>query len=89
MEETECLICNCDISKNYKSNVFIAQSCNCIYKVHDDCIKDWCSIKSKCLICHKPIKLYSQSLHKPFIESNNSIPPRLSFFQRVLKCCIS
>ena len=88
MEESECLICNCNICKDYKSNIYIAQSCNCIYKVHDNCIKDWCDIKSRCLICHKPIKLYSQVKHTPFVENNNSIPPRLSFFQRLFKYCM-
>ena len=28
MEEPECLICNCNICKDYKSNIYIAQSCH-------------------------------------------------------------
>jgi len=88
MEEHECLICNSDISKDYKYNIYIAQSCNCIYKVHDNCIKEWCNTKSCCLICHKPIKLYTKIKNTPFKENNNEISPRLSFFQRLFKCCI-
>ena len=86
-EENECLICNTEIPKSYKSNIMIAQNCNCIYKVHDNCIKEWCSIKSKCLICHEPIKLYSikrKEEHEPFINNNSvTMPPRMSFFKRI------
>lgn len=98
MEETECLICNCDICDNYESNIMIAQECNCIYKVHDNCMINWCKVKSKCLICHKPIKLYTIKKHKPFRNQqrreNNyqseqqHIPPRMSFFKKLFRCCI-
>ena len=84
MEETECLICNCEINQGYQHNIMVGQSCNCIYKVHDECIDEWCKIKSKCLICHKPIKLYE--LHRPFKEENIP-PPRISLFYRLFKCC--
>lgn len=93
MNETECLICNCNISEDYKPKIIIAQSCNCIYKVHDECIQEWCrEYKSKCLICHKPIKpcstLNDDSTrnHEPF--KNVEMPPRMSFFHRLFRCCI-
>ena len=92
-EDNECLICNIDIPNCYKSNILFAQDCNCIYKVHDNCIKEWCKIKSKCLICNETIKLYSMkntNEHKPFIQNNTySMPPRMSFFKRLFKCCIN
>lgn len=90
-EDNECLICNIEIEDSYKPNIMIAQKCNCIYKVHDECIKDWCKVKSKCLICHNQIKLYSIQKpreHEPFIQNNVNMPPRMSFFKRLLKCCI-
>ena len=95
MSETECLICNCVIPENYQSTLMITQSCNCIYKVHDNCIKQWCNIKSKCLICHKPIQLCLLKQHIPFrnqpIYENEQpveMPPRMSFFKKLFKCCI-
>ena len=86
MDEQECLICNCDISENYKPNIMIGQSCNCIYKVHDNCMIEWCKIKSKCLICHRPIKLYETNKHRPFKEEEE-MPPRMSLFYKLFKCC--
>ena len=90
--EYECLICNTEIPNSYQSKIMIAQNCNCIYKVHNNCIEEWCKIKSKCLICDNPIKLYStkdKREHEPFIQSNSEpMPPRMSFFKRLFKCCI-
>ena len=86
----ECLICNMEIPLSYESEILIAQNCNCVYKVHDNCIKEWCKFKNKCLICHEPIKLYcmKKSEHKPFIQNNDEqMPPRMSFFKRLFKCC--
>ena len=114
MDDTVCLICFHEIdSKN--TNVIIAQDCNCVYKVHDNCIKEWCKKKSKCLICHKDIKIFEKKKIKrsarhivsappsPIDRDNYSrpssqtelitspreqeIPPRLSFFQRLIKWC--
>ena len=114
MDDSVCLICFHDINSE-KTNIIIAQECNCVYKVHDKCIKKWCKNKSKCLICHKDIKIYKKQKFKRSskhivsppssinrdIDSRPSsqtelitpvpheqeIPPRLSFFQRLMKWC--
>ena len=85
MEEHECLICNCELTQDYQHNIMVGQSCNCIYKVHDECIIKWCNVKTKCLICHKPIKLYEINKHRQF--KNENISPRMSFFYRFFNCC--
>lgn len=59
MNDNVCLICFYDIDSE-NTNIIIAQECNCIYKIHDTCIVEWCKKKSKCLICHKDIKIYEK-----------------------------
>ena len=89
---SECNICLEPLHNN-NHKIRILQNCNCIYNVHDTCIKEWFKKKKECIICHTQIQLINNYSHIPFANTpDNSIqqinmPPRMSAFKRLFSCC--
>ena len=88
---SDCIICLEPLNNN-NNRIRILQKCNCIYNVHDKCIKAWFKTKQECVICHQQIQIINNYSHTPFINRRNSIqaaemPPRMSSFKRLFSCC--
>jgi hypothetical protein len=82
---TECLICFNPINRKFDNKTYIfAQTCNCYYNVHDECLVEWVNKYKKCIICHK--QLNYEMLHKPFKDDAKN--KKNTIISNLFKCCI-
>ena len=83
----ECVICFNHINRIFDNKTYIfAQTCNCYYNVHDECLVEWINKYKRCIICHKQLnyeQLNYEMKHKPFKDDNK----KNTGFSKIFKCC--
>ena len=78
----ECVICFNHINDiNDNKTYLFAQTCNCYYNVHNECLVKWINKYKKCIICHKQLNYVM--IHNPFKDETK----KNTEFSKIYKCC--
>ena len=75
----ECIICfdnddhNGSKPNDISTKPFVITKCNCKYKCHDDCIREWISKTSRCLLCNAAVFTLPSVDEETIIRGLNTI----------------
>lgn len=78
-KNNECIICFDNYNHNgsklndISTKPFLITKCNCKYKCHDDCIREWITKTSRCLLCNAAVFTLPSVDEETIIRGLNTI----------------